>query len=143
MRGFMCQPNASTAVCIPGDPHSVVVPRRPDRTLVDHARIADLRYSRLVDRPKLPPLTPSPPPPPPQNAPPPSKSEKIIKMIVPVSDSAEKKERIAYVARAPPSNDDRVFQVNPLLEVLFSSRSPSDPLSLSLSISLSLSQAVL
>ncbi|MQM10536.1 hypothetical protein Taro_043431 [Colocasia esculenta] len=49
MHGFMCQSQASTAVCIPGDARSVVVPRRPDRTLVDHARVVDLKYSRLGD----------------------------------------------------------------------------------------------
>ncbi|MQM11641.1 hypothetical protein Taro_044550 [Colocasia esculenta] len=52
-RGFMCQPHTSTVVCVPGDLRSVVAPRRPDRTLVEHARIVDLKYSRLVDSPRF------------------------------------------------------------------------------------------
>ncbi|KAF8404546.1 hypothetical protein HHK36_009433 [Tetracentron sinense] len=49
MRGFMCQSPAATAVCMIGDPRSVIAPRRPDRTLVDHARfINNPKYSRLV-----------------------------------------------------------------------------------------------
>ncbi|CAA6659475.1 unnamed protein product [Spirodela intermedia] len=137
----MCQPNASTAVCIPGDAHSVVVPRRPDRTLVDHARIVDLRYSRLVDHPRLagpaaaaavalakgeklhqlaaPTAAKSVPPP---------KAEKLLKMIVPMSDAGERRlEMVALpttaVVVAPPkrerktavpslpSSNDQVFQV--------------------------------
>uniref|UniRef100_F6H1N1 HMA domain-containing protein n=1 Tax=Vitis vinifera TaxID=29760 RepID=F6H1N1_VITVI len=50
MRGLMCHSPAATAVCIPGDPRSVIVPRRPDRTLVDHSRlINNAKYSRLVE----------------------------------------------------------------------------------------------
>ena len=46
----MCHSPAATAVCIPGDPRSVIVPRRPDRTLVDHSRlINNAKYSRLVE----------------------------------------------------------------------------------------------
>ena len=46
----MCHSPAATAVCIPGDPRSVIVPRRPDRTLVEHSRlINNAKYSRLVD----------------------------------------------------------------------------------------------
>lgn len=126
MRGFMCQPNASTAVCIPGDAHSVVVPRRPDRTLVDHARIVDLRYSRLVDHPRLagpaaaaaavaaapakgeklhqlaaPTAAKSAPPP---------KADKLLKMIVPMSDAGERRlEMVALpttaVVVAPPKRE--------------------------------------
>lgn len=50
MRGLMCHSPAATAVCIPGDPRSVIVPRRPDRTLVDHSTlINNAKYSRLVE----------------------------------------------------------------------------------------------
>ncbi|KAK9287481.1 hypothetical protein L1049_015902 [Liquidambar formosana] len=48
--GFMCQSPAATAVCMTGDPRSVIVPRRPDRTLVDHTRlINNAKYTRLVE----------------------------------------------------------------------------------------------
>ncbi|KAA8536480.1 hypothetical protein F0562_028958 [Nyssa sinensis] len=54
MRGFMCQSPAATAVCMAGDHRSVIVPRRSDRTLVDHARlINNAKYSRLMESPKF------------------------------------------------------------------------------------------
>ncbi|XP_074569336.1 uncharacterized protein LOC141825972 [Curcuma longa] len=46
-RGFLCRSQASTAVCIPGDPLLMILPRGPDRALVD------LKYSRLVDSRRL------------------------------------------------------------------------------------------
>ncbi|RWW32638.1 hypothetical protein GW17_00002667 [Ensete ventricosum] len=46
--GFLCRSHVD-AVCIPGDPRSMIMPRRPDRTLAEHSRIVDLKYSRLVD----------------------------------------------------------------------------------------------
>ncbi|KAG9451605.1 hypothetical protein H6P81_011570 [Aristolochia fimbriata] len=37
-----------------GDPRSVIVPRRPDRAYaVDHAKLLDRRYSRLLDSPRF------------------------------------------------------------------------------------------
>ncbi|XP_059653348.1 uncharacterized protein LOC132300339 [Cornus florida] len=49
MRGFMCQSSAVNAACV-ADPRSVIVPRRPDRTLVDHARlINNPKYTRLIN----------------------------------------------------------------------------------------------
>ncbi|GAB4838331.1 hypothetical protein Ancab_027861 [Ancistrocladus abbreviatus] len=47
MRGFMCQSPASTAVCVPGDVRSVIVPRR----FVDHHHgvMKGAKYSRLVE----------------------------------------------------------------------------------------------
>lgn len=54
----MCHSPAATAVCIPGDPRSVIVPRRPDRILVDHSRlINNAKYSRLVEPHRLAPTT--------------------------------------------------------------------------------------
>ncbi|KMZ57170.1 hypothetical protein ZOSMA_89G01230 [Zostera marina] len=53
MHGFLCQSHASTAVCIPGDSRSVIVPRRPDRTLImdrhylPETTLVDFKYSRL------------------------------------------------------------------------------------------------
>ncbi|XP_008809313.1 protein SODIUM POTASSIUM ROOT DEFECTIVE 1-like [Phoenix dactylifera] len=47
--GMLCRSHASTAVCIPGDPRSMIVSRRADRTLVEHSRLVDLKYSRLMD----------------------------------------------------------------------------------------------
>ncbi|KAJ7968173.1 Heavy metal-associated domain containing protein [Quillaja saponaria] len=49
MKGFMCHSPAATAVCMTSDPRSVIVPRRPDRTiLVDNMRlINNAKYSRL------------------------------------------------------------------------------------------------
>ncbi|WOL08678.1 hypothetical protein Cni_G17431 [Canna indica] len=53
--GLLCRSHAATAVCVPGDPRSMIMPRRPDRstTLVDHSRLVDLKYSRLVDARRL------------------------------------------------------------------------------------------
>ncbi|KAI4299068.1 hypothetical protein L6164_032561 [Bauhinia variegata] len=51
-RGFMCHSQASTAVCMStGDPRSVIVPRRPDRSiLLDNTRLINYaKYSKLVD----------------------------------------------------------------------------------------------
>ncbi|XP_058191897.1 protein SODIUM POTASSIUM ROOT DEFECTIVE 2-like [Rhododendron vialii] len=54
-RGFMCQYPGSAAGCTTGDPLSVIVPRRPDRTLVDRANALALdnstsaKYARLVE----------------------------------------------------------------------------------------------
>ncbi|KAG6473680.1 protein SODIUM POTASSIUM ROOT DEFECTIVE 1-like [Zingiber officinale] len=45
--GFLCRSQASTAVCIPGDPLSMIVPCRPEQALID------LKYSRLVDSRRL------------------------------------------------------------------------------------------
>ncbi|XP_074579043.1 uncharacterized protein LOC141835499 [Curcuma longa] len=45
--GFLCRSQASTAVCIPGDPRSMILPCRPEKALVD------LKYSRLVDSRRL------------------------------------------------------------------------------------------
>ncbi|KAG5525982.1 hypothetical protein RHGRI_032316 [Rhododendron griersonianum] len=44
-RGFMCQSPGSAAGCTAGDPLSVIVPRRPDRTLVDRANSLALNNS--------------------------------------------------------------------------------------------------
>ncbi|XP_010269157.1 PREDICTED: protein SODIUM POTASSIUM ROOT DEFECTIVE 2-like [Nelumbo nucifera] len=55
MRGFMCQSPGATAVCIPGDPRSVIVPRRPaGRSSVDHSLFINSKYSRLIESRKLP-----------------------------------------------------------------------------------------
>ncbi|KAF8377273.1 hypothetical protein HHK36_030648 [Tetracentron sinense] len=55
MRGFMCQSPAATVVCMTGDSRSVIVPRRPDRKLVDHSRFMNAtKYSRVVDSPGTP-----------------------------------------------------------------------------------------
>ncbi|KAA8545586.1 hypothetical protein F0562_020370 [Nyssa sinensis] len=49
-RGFMCQSPSATAVCMTRDPRSVIVPRRPERGLVDRARLMNSdRYKRLVE----------------------------------------------------------------------------------------------
>lgn len=51
VRGFMCHSPASTAVCMTGDLRSVIVPRRPDQTLVDHARLINAtKYTRIAER---------------------------------------------------------------------------------------------
>ncbi|KAJ7946700.1 Heavy metal-associated domain containing protein [Quillaja saponaria] len=52
IRGFMCHSQAATAVCMNTDPWSVVVPRRPDRTIcVDNMRLINNdKYSRLGDQ---------------------------------------------------------------------------------------------
>lgn len=42
-----CRSHAATAVCVPGDARSMIVPRRPDRKLIDDARVIDVKYSRL------------------------------------------------------------------------------------------------
>ncbi|KAJ3705667.1 hypothetical protein LUZ61_009372 [Rhynchospora tenuis] len=47
--GMGCRSHAATAVCVPGDARSMIVPRRPDRTLIDDARLVDVRYARLGD----------------------------------------------------------------------------------------------
>ncbi|XAR49437.1 hypothetical protein NMG60_11032647 [Bertholletia excelsa] len=51
MRGFMCHSPAATAVCMAGDPRSVIVPRRPDHRLVgDHVPFMNAaKYTRLVE----------------------------------------------------------------------------------------------
>ncbi|XP_068643962.1 protein SODIUM POTASSIUM ROOT DEFECTIVE 3-like [Aristolochia californica] len=49
MTRFSCHSQASTAVCMTGDPRSVIVPRRPDQTYVDHAKLLDWKYSRLLE----------------------------------------------------------------------------------------------
>ncbi|RRT56980.1 hypothetical protein GW17_00040498 [Ensete ventricosum] len=46
--GFLCRSHID-AVCVPGDPRSMIRPRRPERTLVEHSRLVDLKYSRLFD----------------------------------------------------------------------------------------------
>ncbi|KAI9121413.1 hypothetical protein K1719_008446 [Acacia pycnantha] len=51
-RGFMCHSQASTAVCMSTSDHrSVVVPRRPDRTIfLDDTRLINyVKYSKLVE----------------------------------------------------------------------------------------------
>lgn len=57
MRGFMCQSQAATAVCMPTTTSrsSVIVPRRAEKTLIDHnTRFSNnARYSRLVDTHRL------------------------------------------------------------------------------------------
>ncbi|PSS29203.1 Protein SODIUM POTASSIUM ROOT DEFECTIVE 1 like [Actinidia chinensis var. chinensis] len=54
MRGFMCHSQAATAVCTAGDSLSVIVPRRPDQTSVDHASlIKTAKYTRLVETRRL------------------------------------------------------------------------------------------
>ncbi|KAJ4744855.1 Heavy metal-associated isoprenylated plant protein 3 [Rhynchospora pubera] len=47
--GMGCRSHAATAVCVPGDARSMIVPRRPDRTLIDDARLVDVKYTRLGD----------------------------------------------------------------------------------------------
>lgn len=50
MRGFMCQTPATTAACMASEPLSVIVQRRTDRTLYDHARlINNTKYTRLLN----------------------------------------------------------------------------------------------
>lgn len=50
MRGFMCQSPAATAVCMASEPLSVIVQRRPDRTLTDHARLLNnTQCTRLIE----------------------------------------------------------------------------------------------
>lgn len=51
MKGFMCQSVEATAICTMADPRSVVVPRRPDRTLVENTRLIrdGGRYTRLAE----------------------------------------------------------------------------------------------
>ncbi|KAF3324313.1 Copper transport protein CCH [Carex littledalei] len=44
-----CRSHAATAVCVPGDARSMIVPRRPDRKLIDDARVIDVKYTRLGD----------------------------------------------------------------------------------------------
>ncbi|GFY89156.1 hypothetical protein Acr_06g0010960 [Actinidia rufa] len=54
MRGFMCQSPAATAVCMAGESLSVIVPRRPDQTSVDHASlIKNAKYTRVVGTHRL------------------------------------------------------------------------------------------
>nr|DAD40262.1 TPA_asm: hypothetical protein HUJ06_014585 [Nelumbo nucifera] len=53
MRGLMCQSPGATAVCMPGDPRSVVVPRRPDRSLVDDSMLINSKYYRLIEPRRL------------------------------------------------------------------------------------------
>ncbi|KAK1277015.1 hypothetical protein QJS04_geneDACA014452 [Acorus gramineus] len=50
--GFLCRSQAATAVCVPGDPRSVIVPRRAAAHLMrggDQARLLDMKYAKLVD----------------------------------------------------------------------------------------------
>ncbi|CAK9160486.1 unnamed protein product [Ilex paraguariensis] len=48
---------AATAVCT-SDPRSVIVPRRPNQMLVEHARfINNAKYSRLVESRRFAPVT--------------------------------------------------------------------------------------
>ncbi|KAL3538620.1 hypothetical protein ACH5RR_001986 [Cinchona calisaya] len=47
MRGFMCQTPGTTAVCMASEPLSVIVQRRPDRTLPEHARL--INNTRLIE----------------------------------------------------------------------------------------------
>ncbi|XP_058077645.1 protein SODIUM POTASSIUM ROOT DEFECTIVE 2-like [Magnolia sinica] len=49
MTGFLCQSPAATAVCMTGDPRSMIIPKRPNRSAVDRARPIDLRYARLAE----------------------------------------------------------------------------------------------
>ncbi|KAJ8625758.1 hypothetical protein MRB53_034288 [Persea americana] len=49
MAGFLCKSPAATAVCTTIDPRSAIVPRRPQRSSVDHAMLMDMKYSRLVE----------------------------------------------------------------------------------------------
>lgn len=46
-----CYSQASTAVCLPGNPRlAAIVPRRADRALVvDNAPLQDVKYTRLLD----------------------------------------------------------------------------------------------
>ncbi|XP_075674635.1 heavy metal-associated isoprenylated plant protein 30-like [Castanea sativa] len=57
MRGFMCQSQAATAVCMATTTSrsSVIVPRRAEKTLIDHKTRFNnnARYSRLVDTHRL------------------------------------------------------------------------------------------
>lgn len=57
MRGFMCQSQAATAVCMATTTSRslVIVPRRAEKTLIDHnTRFSNnARYSRLVDAHRL------------------------------------------------------------------------------------------
>ncbi|KAK6945560.1 Heavy metal-associated domain, HMA [Dillenia turbinata] len=57
MRGFMCHSPAATAVCITSDPRSVIVPRRPNKTLIHHAKLINAaKYTRIVESRRYPPL---------------------------------------------------------------------------------------
>ncbi|XP_073010826.1 heavy metal-associated isoprenylated plant protein 35-like [Typha latifolia] len=49
--GILCRSESSTAVCIPEDPRSMIMPRRPERTTVldDSDVLINLKYSRLVE----------------------------------------------------------------------------------------------
>ncbi|OWM63585.1 hypothetical protein CDL15_Pgr008128 [Punica granatum] len=51
MRGFMCQSVEATSVCTIADPRSVIVPRKPDKTLVENNRLLSSvpRYSQLAE----------------------------------------------------------------------------------------------
>ncbi|KAJ3677319.1 hypothetical protein LUZ60_003043 [Juncus effusus] len=48
--GLSCRSQAATAVCVPGDARSMIVARRPDRTLLDDSRLFDVKYARLGDK---------------------------------------------------------------------------------------------
>ncbi|KAI3445710.1 hypothetical protein Pfo_002375 [Paulownia fortunei] len=51
MKGFRCHSPACTAVCMSQDHRSVIVPRRPDRTLADQVRlINNTKYIRLGEQ---------------------------------------------------------------------------------------------
>lgn len=55
MKGFMCHSPSSTAVCRSQDYRSVIVPRRPDRTLVDQVRLLNsTKYIRLGEQRAIP-----------------------------------------------------------------------------------------
>ncbi|KAJ0975100.1 hypothetical protein J5N97_017065 [Dioscorea zingiberensis] len=52
-KGMLCRSQSATAVCVSGD-RSVVVPRKPERALVDHSKLChDMKYSRLVESQKF------------------------------------------------------------------------------------------
>lgn len=54
MHGFLCRSDSAfSAVCVPTSTRSAVVPRRPDRTLIDHAVLSGFNsytaYTRLLE----------------------------------------------------------------------------------------------
>ncbi|KAM7252425.1 hypothetical protein ACFE04_024308 [Oxalis oulophora] len=57
-KGFMCQ--SSEIVCMANDPRSVIVPRRPDKTIFDDSRLMNSsNYSRLIESRRFVPSTTS------------------------------------------------------------------------------------
>nr|XP_009409966.2 PREDICTED: uncharacterized protein LOC103992100 [Musa acuminata subsp. malaccensis] len=96
--GFLCRSHVD-AVCIPGDPRSMIMPRRPDRTLAEHSRLVDLKYSRLVDSRRF------------------NSGERSRAVTLPMVTKKQREPRPAKTTTAtgtvpsrPPSND-HVFQV--------------------------------